>query len=191
MPIFRRRPIAARWRPGRAPGPIAEAALLRLRQAHARMAEGDYAQAATLFGELADSAAVHGLPRAPQLALQAGRAWLLAGDMQRSLPRLRQGLTLLVETGQPGRLPAAAGRVLGELRARGHPAEAESLEAELRALVPGLALATMPAAPGPTRRRLPAKCPSCGGSVRPDAVQWLDDNTAECEYCGSTIQTGA
>jgi len=187
MPILRR-PLAARWRPGRAPNPAAKAALLRLRQAHARLAEGDYPQAAALFGELADSAAVHGLPRAPQLALQAGRAWVLAGDLPHGLPRLRQGLTLLVQMGQRARLPAVAGRVLAELRARGHAAEADALENELRTLAPGLALPAAPAATGPARRRLPAKCPYCGGSVHPDAVEWLDETSAACEYCGSTIQ---
>ena len=35
---------------------------------------------------------------------------------------------------------------------------------------------------------LPAHCPSCGAAVRPDEVEWLDDITAECDYCGSPVR---
>ena len=31
-------------------------------------------------------------------------------------------------------------------------------------------------------------CPSCGASLRPDEVEWLDDVTAECAYCGSPVR---
>ncbi len=164
---------------------------MRLRQAHARLAEGDFAGAASLFGELADSAAVYGLPRAPQLALQSGRAWMLAGDLPRSLQRLRQGLTLLAQTGQLARFPVVAGRVLAELRAAGHVAEADALERELRSLAPGLTISAAAPPSPPARLHLPAKCPYCGGSVHPDAVEWMDEASAACEYCGSTLQAQA
>jgi len=188
MPIFRRKPLAAAWRRGRRLNPVIGAAVLRLRQAHALLAEGNYTQSAAVFGELADDAAVHGLPRAPQLALQAGRVWILAGDLPRGLPRLRQGLTLLAETGRTTRMSAVAGRVLAELRAHGHLAEADTLEGELHALAPGLSLQPVAASNEADRRRLPAKCRYCGGTVDPAAVEWLDASSAACEYCGSTLQ---
>jgi hypothetical protein len=41
------------------------------------------------------------------------------------------------------------------------------------------------------RPRLPARCPFCGASVRPDEVEWLDDASVACAYCKSTIQATA
>jgi len=35
---------------------------------------------------------------------------------------------------------------------------------------------------------LPTKCPSCGTAIRPNEVKWLDDVTAECQYCGTPIK---
>jgi endogenous inhibitor of DNA gyrase (YacG/DUF329 family) len=35
---------------------------------------------------------------------------------------------------------------------------------------------------------LPTHCPACGGTVRPDEVEWLDEITAECAYCGSPVR---
>jgi hypothetical protein len=38
------------------------------------------------------------------------------------------------------------------------------------------------------RPLLPTHCPACGAAVRPDEVEWLDDVTAECAYCGSPVR---
>jgi hypothetical protein len=155
------------------------------------MAEGQFAQAAVIFGELADEAAARGIPRAPQLSLQSGRAWVLAGDPAQGQERLRQGLRLMARMGQVGRLPAVARRVLDELHSRGLTAEAEALQADLQASLPGIDLRGPMAGPGaePPRRRLPPKCPYCGGNVYPDSVDWMDELSAACEYCGSVLET--
>lgn len=139
------------------------------------MAEGQFAQAAVIFGVLADEASARAIPRAPQLDLQSGRAWILARDPGKGVPRLRQGFRLMAQMGQLGRLPFVARRVLGELRARGLAAVADALEAELRASLPGLDLQ-------------PAKCPYCGGNVHPDSVEWGDELSAACDCCGSLLE---
>ncbi|MGA7193675.1 MAG: hypothetical protein WBW94_08600 [Anaerolineales bacterium] len=36
---------------------------------------------------------------------------------------------------------------------------------------------------------LPSNCPKCGAPINSTEVYWIDDNTAECNYCGSKIQT--
>ena len=191
MPVFRRRPLPPRWRGARGLAPAGQQALLRLQQAHRLMAEGQYAQAARLFGELGNEAAARAIPRAPQLNLQSGRAWVLAGDPTRGQPRFRQGLRLMAQLGQLERLPVVARRLLDELHARGLTAEAEALEAELRASLPGLDLHGPIAAPAaePSRRCLPLKCPYCGGSAHPDSVDWIDEASATCGYCGSVLET--
>lgn len=35
--------------------------------------------------------------------------------------------------------------------------------------------------------RLPADCPRCGAPVRSDEVEWIDDTSVECAYCGGVI----
>lgn len=193
MPIFPRRPMPRRWRAARRAGPAAQAALARLQRAHALLAQGNCSQAAAIFAELADQAAARSIPRAPQLNLQAGRAWILAGDQAQGMARLRRGLMLMAEMGQVGRLPTVSSRVFQDLRGRGLSAEADSLKAELRSAAPGLDFDTLPPSIRVpiARPRLPAKCPYCGGTVLPDCVEWLDEMSATCDYCGSVVQAEA
>jgi hypothetical protein len=35
---------------------------------------------------------------------------------------------------------------------------------------------------------LPIHCPGCDGPIRSDEVEWADDATAECPYCGSAVR---
>jgi hypothetical protein len=78
-------------------------------------------------------------------------------------------------------------RVLSELESRGLKAEAAEITAWLSSIAPGITEAdTEP--PSAKRPQLPTHCPSCGAAVRPDEVEWLDEVTAECAYCGSPIR---
>jgi hypothetical protein len=36
--------------------------------------------------------------------------------------------------------------------------------------------------------QLPARCPHCGVSIRPNEVKWLDEEAIACAYCGSSIR---
>ena len=38
------------------------------------------------------------------------------------------------------------------------------------------------------RGKLPAKCSSCGGPLKPDEVSWAGPDTAECPYCGGLVK---
>jgi NAD-dependent SIR2 family protein deacetylase len=42
-----------------------------------------------------------------------------------------------------------------------------------------------------SQRRLPPKCPYCGGTVHPGEVEWINDTAAECDFCGSVIEEGS
>jgi hypothetical protein len=41
----------------------------------------------------------------------------------------------------------------------------------------------------PRRGLLPTSCPKCGAPVHSEDIDWVDENTAECEYCGTLIRT--
>jgi hypothetical protein len=38
------------------------------------------------------------------------------------------------------------------------------------------------------RTKLPAVCSQCGAPVHSDEVEWIDETSAECDFCGSVLQ---
>lgn len=195
--MFRRRipPRRRRFPPGPRPRrpqtPAARAALKQLQHAHRLMAQGKPTEAAPILESLADKAEARGIVRTPQLNLQAGRAWLEAGDVERAVSRLRKGLRLMHSMGQWHRLAAASPRVLADLRRHNLTDEAAALEEELKEMLAqgGLTMGSLQV-PEQTHR-LPAKCSYCGGNVMPDEVHWLEDGRAVCDYCGSILEAQA
>jgi hypothetical protein len=193
MPIFRRRRPPRRrpplWRqPPRPLSPAARKALQRLRQAHELMTKGKHAEAAVIFDELAAGALKRNLPRAPQLFLQAGRAWIEAGETKRGIAKLKDGLKLMENMKQFRRLPIVSQRVIAELRDRGFTKQANEIEAEIKNTLAthGLSFAPVPGAMG--KPRLPAKCPYCGGNVLPNELEWIEERYPTCTYCGSPLE---
>jgi hypothetical protein len=157
-----------------------------LQRANQLMTAGDYAGAAVAYKELAQRAENRMGKRAPFLFIQAGRAAILGGQTKVGVADLRHGLTLFASQGRFPRMRAFGQLAMEELKARNLNAEAEEIAALLNANLPK----GIPAeAPSPAKRpALPTHCPSCGAAVRPDEVEWLDDVTAECAYCGSPVR---
>jgi hypothetical protein len=172
-----------------APGPIRA-----LAQANRLLAEGQFAAAADQFELLANSARASRIPAAPRLFVQAARACWRAGQVPRGMQLLRNGLGILMTAGAVGAARRIASSAAGELAAQGQAREAE----EVRQFVSELPAADIPAeasvgAAGtppaePVRPTLPTNCPQCGAVLRPDEVEWIDDQTAECAYCNSPIR---
>ena len=155
-----------------------------LQEANFVFDKGEYGRAGELFERIAEKASARGGPRAPIFYLQAGRARILAGQTSLGMPSLRRGLELLGQRGQFARLQQAGERVITELNERGLQKEASEIEAWLKTALP-----STPSMDEPRQRPvLPTHCPACGAGVRPDEVEWLDDVTAECAYCGSPIR---
>lgn len=166
----------------------ARAALRRLAQAHELLDRGAFEEAAAIFGELAEAAEAHEIPRAPQLHLQAGRAWLDAGRSDQAVERIRHGLRLMETHKQGHRLRSALPRIADELRSKGLNVEAESLEREFAPSLPA-APATQEEWPASRESvRLPSKCPYCGGTIRPSEVDWVGEIAVQCDYCGSVVE---
>lgn len=183
--MFRRRPL--RRRPPRRPPPGSPrpATLQMLRRANRLMEAGQYAQAYPLLKRLADGAVKHGMPvRAANLYLRAARARLEMGSAADAVDIVRRAIQLLIAAGQTERLRGLLPGILWELERHGYPNEAVALRAEMSALLGGTGT------PAPEHRRgtLPTQCPSCSGPVRAGEVTWIDDQSAECAYCGSTIR---
>jgi hypothetical protein len=158
-----------------------------LREANFAFDKGEFGRAAELFERIAEGADARGGPRAPLFHLQAGRARILAGQTALGMPSLKRGLSLLAERRQFPRLQLAGDRVVTELKARGLIFEADELQNWLKGIMPSRsATETLP--PPMKKPTLPTHCPQCGASIRPDEVEWLDQITVECGYCGSPIR---
>ncbi|MEW6287847.1 MAG: hypothetical protein AB1509_16645 [Chloroflexota bacterium] len=155
-----------------------------LQEANFALSKGEYGRAAELLEQIARAADGRGGPRAPLFHLQAGRARLLAGQAALGIPSLKRGLELLAQRGQFQRLAEAGRRTIGELNEHGLKAEASAMEAWLQSVLPAAVSPVMPV----KRGILPTHCPSCGAPLRPDEVEWLDEMTAECGYCGSPVR---
>jgi hypothetical protein len=183
--MFRRRPF--RRRPPRSVPPRRQAAIARLQRAHQLMSEGSFKEAGSIFEELAVGAARRRIPRAPQLHLQAGNAFIKAEDHEHGIELLRRGLHLMERMGQYRRLPAVSQRILDELEAAGLTEERDALQKEIEQMLSqrGLSLSAIARQKKP---KLPGKCPQCGGTVHPQEVEWIDETTASCDYCGSILE---
>ncbi len=157
-----------------------------LQRANQLMASEDYAGAAVAFKELAQRAENRLGPRAPFLFIQAGRAAILGGQTKTGVADLSHGLTLLASQGRFPRMRAFGQLAIEDLRARNLNAEADEIANLLKASLPkGFQADNSAPAKKPV---LPTHCPSCGAGVKPDEVEWLDDVTAECAYCGSPVR---
>ena len=146
--------------------------------------KGEYGRAGELFEKLAETAFARSAARAPLFYLKAGQARILAGQTGLGMPSLRRGLEILAAQAQFRRLQNAGRRVIAELKGQGLSEEASEIETWLHTRLPS----ETPLYAPEQRPILPTHCPSCGAAVRPDEVEWLEEGTAECAYCGSPLR---
>lgn len=160
-----------------------------LQRANELMATEDYRGAAATFEQLARAAEGRGGPRAPIFHLQAGRARILANQNTVGVQSFKRAFDLFAQRGQFHRLHETGARIVSELTNRGLTKEAADVAVWVKALLPPRSAGTFTPPETPAKRPiLPTHCPACGAPVRPDEVEWLDDLTAECIFCGSPVR---
>jgi hypothetical protein len=159
--------------------------LAMLQHANQLFIDGNYAEAAHAFEQLAHGAEERYSERAPFLYLEAGRAAILNQDHKTGVAHLRRGLTLLASQGRHHRMRMLGDRIVTELNSRGLKDEANEITTLLTANAPLDLHKESTTAKKPI---LPTHCPNCGGALRVDEVEWLDEATAECAYCGSPVR---
>ena len=95
------------------------------------------------------------------------------------------GISALVEVVIPIVVPEAVGP-----QPEPEPVRPES-EPEEEARVPAPSVAPA-SAPKPEFRHdlLPAKCPGCGAPIRGHEVEWTGPQSADCQYCGTSLPMG-
>ena len=111
----------------------------------------------------------------------------MGGQTPGGLEYLQRGLGLFAVRGRDGKVFHVGNRIVGELNQRGLTKEAQQISGYIKSLVPNFDGTLGVPAQG-KRPPLPTHCPGCGAPVRPDEVEWLDDITAECAFCGSPVR---
>lgn len=145
-----------------------------LQRANQLMTAGDFENAAIAFKDLAQRAEDRFPQHAPFLYMEAGHAAILSGQAKIGVAHLRRAMQ------------AFGQRAIDELTGRNLNTEAEEIASLLRGNLPKEIPTEQPAN---TRRPiLPTHCPACGAAVRPNEIEWLDEVTAECDYCGSPVR---
>jgi tetratricopeptide (TPR) repeat protein len=162
-----------------------------LRRARRRIEQADPAEAAATFEKKAREAERQGmLDKAGDLYLEAARCYLQLDDIDRADEHGLKALRLFIRANRPGKVRRLVPRMMAVLHRKGYHDEAEKLRQEVEALLgapPGER--AMPWGGRAVQRgSLPVKCPSCGGPVRSDEVNWLDSHSAECAYCGGIVK---
>ena len=85
-------------------------------------------------------------------------------------------------------LTRVGNQVIAELKDRGFTEVSDSIQQWLDEKLAGVK-SELPADEKVEKRpTLPTRCPSCGGSIDPQTVEWLDGVTVECLYCGSAVR---
>ncbi len=159
-----------------------------LKRANQLMTSGNYLEAAEIFEKLANSALARNGPRTPWFFLRAGQARLMAGHIPEGMAHIRQGLGIFAQRGQFQRLYHAGMRFEAELKARGMITQMKEIEDYLKNTLPtGFKRGSGPGFER-TMTVLPTTCPGCGAPLRSDEVEWADELTAECPYCGSAVR---
>ena len=162
-----------------------------LRRARRRIEQADPAEAAAAFEKKAQAAEEQGMwDKAGDLHLEAARCYLQLDDIDRADDHGLKALQLFIQARRLGKVRRLVPRMMAVLHRKGYHDEAEKLRREVDALLgaPPGERAIPRGGRAVQRGSLPAKCPSCGGPIRSDEVNWVDSHSAECAYCGGIVK---
>jgi len=169
------------------PNPLAPAMLQTLNQANRLVANGQPGQAAILFAQVAGEMEATNHPRrAANLHAQAAHAYADSRNEQAALIQARAALTLFIQNQMARRTPVFYTNITRKFTNHGMPDAAAALAKEF-----GSRIGPMPAPVTPAsgqRGRLPTNCTKCGAPIHADEANWVDADTVECDYCGSSIR---
>ena len=172
--------------PGQNATPLSPAQLQMMNQANQLVASGQPIVAAPLFAQLASGMEASNHPRrAANLHAQAAHAFADGNDEQDALAQARRALSLFIQYQMVRRTPVFYANITRKLTNKGMKNAAEALLKEFDPVVGGM---PAPAPAAAARGSLPTSCPKCGAPLHGSEANWIDANTAECDYCGTSIR---
>jgi hypothetical protein len=147
---------------------------------------GQFEAAADSFIQLAHQMEKRGKPRqAANLHAQAALALAKAGIEPRALNQANIAFSQFTLLGMRQRVS----EFKAELDRTLHPNKVSTstdtpIQSNINPEIRGFTSATEN-----RRGKLPATCHQCGAPVRSNQVEWIDDSSAECDFCGAVLQT--
>ena len=157
-----------------------------LAKANQMVANNNSAGAAPLFAELARELDTPHPRRAANIHARAAHAYADSGNEQLALVQARTALTLFLQYQMVNRTPVFFANITNKFNNKGMKNSASALQNEF-----GNRVGPVPPQPaqGQVRRgTLPTNCPKCGAPVHGNEATWIDNQTAECDYCGASIR---
>ena len=160
----------------------AELALIKARR---YLRNGRFAQAGMILSGLAREA--EHLERrkvAAEFHSRAAHCFVDGGAEQTGLSEAQAALRVFTNLGMEERRERFLNNISRKFKIHSMPAAVGSLRIEF-----GRAESRQAEMPEPLPNlRLPVMCPQCGGPMRSDEVEWIDQHSAECNYCGGVVQ---
>ena len=171
--------------------PVLPPAERSLQRAQRLIRVGRFGQAAALLAGLANQLETAGRPKAAaELHARAAHCYVESGMVSAALAEASSALSSFKEAGLTGRFTRFEANISRKMQAHGMQAGADALRAQY-GLGREAQIEVQPdsqvASPG-RRLILAAACPRCGAPLRSDEVEWIDERSAECAYCGAVIE---
>jgi hypothetical protein len=160
-----------------------------LSRANRQVASKKPGDAARLFAQLAQEMEATDLQRrAANFHALAAHSFADAQDEKRALVHAQSALSLFFEYLMVRRISHFYPNITKKLLSYNMLLAVETLQNEFGEKISAMPAPSATAEPD-KKDRLPAACPKCGAPVHSTDVNWVDDQIAECIYCGSVLQT--
>ncbi len=170
--------------------PLTTAQIEVLAKANQMAGAGNPAGAAPLLAEVARELDAPHPRRAANLHAQAAHAYADANRPQLALEQARAALNMFIQYQMVARTPVFYANITRKFNNKGMTGAATAIQNEFGGKIGPLPAPSQGQARPVVRRGvLPTNCPKCGGPVHGDSVSWVDNQTVECEYCGTLIRS--
>jgi hypothetical protein len=144
-------------------------------------------QAAPIFTNLASEMDISHPRRAANLHAQAAHAYADSQNEQAALNQARLAMNLFIQYQMANRIPVFYSNINRKFTNKGMKTASETLISEF-----GSKIGSISAPPTPTpahQGQLPTNCTKCGAPIHKNDANWVDDQTIECDFCGSLIRS--
>ena len=153
------------------------------------LANGKPGEAALILSRIAkEMEDSHHPRRAANLFAQAAHAFADAQDANAALAQSQAALRLFLQYQMAQRALQFYSNITRKLRNKGMASAAQTLTNEFESQMDSVPARQTVSAPNHPEG-LPVACPQCGGPIRPDEADWVDEHTIQCVYCGAMIQS--
>ncbi len=187
-------PLARRGVPGLATPPTGGRRIPpALIAANQLFSSGEYAEAGKTYLNLAGRGIERGIHQAPKLYFQAAICYLMLENLKEGMAIIRKAFDTLANEERWVELFRGGMRIVSLFEEKGHESEAIQIQKWIHEYIPDAIIDKLESnvESKPELKKsieLPTHCPSCGGGINPKAVEWVNDSSVFCDFCGSVVR---